>query len=213
MARGYAIAQPSVIFYGGHGHGYSSVSVQDAQTFLTKGGINDGGDIVSSTTIDNYITAGGNGDGNDIDSISVQETFLTSGGDGDGYNMNKVNEKFIWTGAVGTGWNVQGNWNHNVVPDIDRPVVIPAGVPNFPFVNNGVFAIGSNPNNGDFTCYSLCILNGAKLTTRINNRVENYGLIEIEGQMDIKRTNSDAFLNQNGGKILIKTNGLLNIKP
>ncbi len=122
-------------------------------------------------------------------------------------------EDFIWTGAIGTGLLIAGNWNYNIVPDLKRRAIIPAGVLSSPFVNAGIFAIGDNPNSGAFECGELWIQDGALLVTRINNKVENYGNIIIDGTMQVKRLAIDAFQNLDGGVVRISPTGQMLIKP
>ena len=231
---GLTNSQPSFVFNGGTSDGYAEALIISTGDFLSEGGYNDGsvmkllasdlfflvdghsGDGYTSNLVNSQssiLTSGGTSDGYDMDESFSSNSFISDGGESDGYDSNVLKEKFIWTGAVGTGWNVMGNWNHNEVPDIERPVVIPSGVPNYPFVNAGLFSIGENPSGGLFVCESLCILNGATLTTRQTNRIENYGLIEIIGTMRVKKQTPDAFQNFETGQVIVREEGLLNIKP
>ncbi len=52
----------------------------------------------------------------------------------------------------------------------------------------------------------------ATLTTRVNNKVENYGIIQIFGLMRVKNPEVDAFTNT-GGLIFVESSGELIIKP
>lgn len=217
IGQGYNSATDSsdmnTLSNGGIGVGYDNSEILTEDQFMNIGGLDDGYNMFTSLSSSQYLSNGGIGDGYTHIAQTEQNHFLSNGGFVDGYDMKESKEKFVWTGALGTGWNVDGNWNHNEYPDIDRPVVIPAGASNYPFINVGIFAIGANPNNGAFACESLCILNGAMLTTRINNKVENYGLIEIAGTMRVLRPTSDAFLNHDTGIVYIYENGKLEIKP
>ena len=114
---------------------------------------------------------------------------------------------------MGTGWNVQDNWNVNLIPGIARPVVIPSGVPNFPFVNTGIFNIGDDPNNGAFRCASLWIQQGAMVTTRVNSQIENYGNIIIDGELIVKRILPNTLQNFADGTITISSTGSLIFQP
>ena len=70
-----------------------------------------------------------------------------------------------------------------IVPNINRPLIITAGAPNYPNLNAGIFVIGNNQNNGAFIYRSLWLQVGAIVITRINNFVENYGTILIDGTL------------------------------
>lgn len=184
-------AQPSYIYEGGNGNGYSTQMMSEANTYLLEGNP---------------------GDGYACDILIDNSNYLLQGGGGNGYVQDFYLEPFVWTGAIGTGWTVQGNWNYNVVPGIYRPVIIPAGVANWPFLNAGLFNIGDNPNNGAYKCASLWIQRDALLVTRVNNRVENYGAITIDGEMQVKNQASNAFQNIGSGLITITGGGGLTIK-
>jgi len=218
LSIGHSYTQNNAIFAGGNGDGFDIVSFrQSLNNSIFAGGNGDGFDIVSfRQPLNNSIFAGGIGDGFDI--ISFRQSLNNSifaGGESDGFDIATTESivPYVWTGALGTGWAVAGNWSENLVPDINRPVIIPSGVPNWPFVNAGLFNIGDNPNNGVYRCASLWIQENAFLQTRINCRVENYGLIQIDGEMRVKKVTADAFQNFEEGTVLILSTGLLNIKP
>lgn len=220
-------------YEGGKGQGYQSIQVNEAAYHLA-GGSGQGYVALNFTEPDPPLFSGGSGQGYVLSNSIVENPFLYEGGmnsgyDGwvwkhtaysiytggrdDGYDMQLKLEDFIWTGAVGTGWSVAGNWNVNVVPDISRPVIIPKDVPFYPFVNEGVFAIGKNPNSGLYECKSLWIQPGASLITRVNNYVENYGEIMIDGMMEVRNPSLNAFQNLDGGMIRILGAGTLMFKP
>jgi len=215
--QGYNVAtqhsDSNYLAEGGDSDGYALGLVSSQETFLAKGDVGDGYSSAASTALQMYLSLGGDGHGYHTESGQASENYLSVGGAGDGYDLTEVKEKFIWTGAVGTGWNVAGNWNYSEIPDVNRPVVIPAGVPNFPALNAGIFAIGDNPSGGAFVCGRLCILDGAILTARVNSFLENYGVIEIQGEMRIRNVASDALQNMETGTIRIIDSGLLTIKP
>jgi len=227
-------AQPSYIYEGGDGGGFSSIEDSAPNTLLYKGGNGDGFNSVEnnasnillykggnfdgySKTIvlnqDNYIFIGGNGDGFAETNISGTNIFLYTGGNAQGYAQVEKCEDFIWTGTIGTGWLVSGNWNYNVIPTLKRRVIVPAGTPFHPALNAGLFSIGENPNNGQYKCGELWIQEGALLVTRVNNRIENYGNIQIDGTMLVRKTTADAFKNLDDGTINISSTGSLMIKP
>lgn len=229
-----AIAQPSFIYEGGDGGGYSMQSTMSGDYYLFDGGDGSGYSMQSDLSGDSYTFEGSSGsgysstkwvmvnnlyylgganDGYSSIQMDAQSNGFFEGGNGEGYVMEEKCEDFIWTGDIGTGWGVAGNWNYNIVPDLKRRAIIPAGVPSFPFVNAGIFAIGDNPNNGAFVCGELWIQEDALLVTRINNKVENYGYILVDGTMQVKNSSSDAFQNLGNGVVRISSSGLWLIKP
>ncbi len=121
-----------------------------------------------------------------------------------------LNRKLIeWTGAVSQQWNNTDNWNSNSIPTIDNEVLIPSGLSNYPHLGSGLFAIGSNPNNGAFECYKLTIESGASFITLPNNKIENRGDIIIWGNMWVQNSAVDAFNNFSNSKIIIENAGEL----
>lgn len=60
----------------------------------------------------------------------------------------------IWVGSVSSDWATAGNWSGNVVPTISHEVVIPAGTPFSPVLDNGLQAV----------CKNLKVENGAVIT-------------------------------------------------
>lgn len=227
-------AQPSDIYDGGDGQGYSkeeiitaidhlySGSVGDgygcdfllsSQDYIYRGGIAVGYSMNLNPTAIDILYLGGVDDGYASDKDSSDSDYMYLGGEDDGYIVSSLKVPFIWTGSLGTGWNVSGNWNYNIIPDISRPVIIPFDVPNFPYVNTGLMSIGSDPNQGDYLCASLWIQENALLVNRVHNRVENYGEIIIGGEMWVKKVTADAFTNYMDGKVLIKSTGVFTIKP
>ena len=206
-------AQPNAIYRGGNGSGYGSIDVITTKDdyFLGGSGTGYSSDDVASAALDIY--DGGLGTGYSSDDKTEVNTDYFKGGNGDGYASIFDRVPFIWTGAVGTSWTVRGNWNYNLIPGIFRPVIIPDGVPNWPFVNAGLFAIGDNPNGSNYRCASLWIQENAFLQTRVNNRIENYGLITIDGTMRVKKQTANAFQNFDDGVIRISQGGELIIQP
>lgn len=227
------ISQPAYIYEGGNGEGYSSDSAMESNAVMYTGSIGSGY-AFGIKSLTHYLYSGGSHEG--YTSLEWENTnlYFYFGGEGEGYTHTKNNtplinqfeggnndgytfaekcEDFIWTGALGTGWAVADNWNYNMVPDLKRRAIIPADVPSFPFVNAGIFAIGKNPNNGAFVCRALWIQDGALLVTRINNNVENYGKILIDGTMQVKKSSLDAFQNLENGLVRISPTGSLLIKP
>jgi|GEM_PF-1923717 len=196
-------AQNNAIFEGGDGNGFSVAAVQQTvNNSIFAGGTSDGfGQGRYKQPLNNSIFAGGTADGFGVGSSAEQQinNMIFGGGESDGFATSDSKSPFIWTGTIGTGWAVAGNWNYNAVPDVSQHVIIPTGVPNWPFVNAGLLSIGDNPNNGQYKCASLLIQENAFLQTRIHCRVENYGLLQINGEMRIKKTTPDAIQNLTNG--------------
>ena len=191
---------------------FINLNISQAQVNY-DGGDGGGADLEVQYGIANYSYRGGNNSGyKEIQKCGLAN-YSYRGGYDDGYDFVLYRTPFIWTGTVGTSWTVAGNWNYNLIPGIYRPVIIPDGVPNWPYVNAGLFNIGDNPNNGAFKCASLWVQDGALLVTRINNRIENYGLITIDGTIQVKGTILGAFQNREGGVVIINSGGELKIKP
>jgi len=201
------------LFQGGILSGYTSETSTITNEFLFTGGNADGYDILKSESESSFVFNGGNGDGYTRSGKSHSGATFFVGGNSDGYDQYTKCQEFIWTGTVGTGWGVAENWNYTIVPTISRPVIIPAGAPFYPNVNAGILSIGDNPNNGEFVCKSIWVQNGGELYTRINNFIENYGMIQIDGYMQVKNSAPNAFVNYGAGMILVTESGVVEIKP
>ena len=52
--------------------------------------------------------------------------------------VNQVAQPYTanWTGSVSTDWNTAGNWSTNAVPTSTTEVIIPAGRPRYPLLQN-----------------------------------------------------------------------------
>ncbi|KAA9339355.1 T9SS type A sorting domain-containing protein [Hymenobacter busanensis] len=48
---------------------------------------------------------------------------------------------FSWTGNVNTAWNEPGNWACGTVPNFGDNIVIPNGMPRYPIITGGTFAV------------------------------------------------------------------------
>ncbi len=224
-------AQPLHIFEGGDNSGYASLENTPSDPHLFQGGDLSGYGIVTKVTNDKHLFEGGDLSGYGMFTLMTNDKYLFEGGDLSGYSFYEHThnskhlfeggdrsgysyiyhlEPFIWTGAIGQSWTVPGNWNFNLVPGIRRKTIIPVvDAGNFyPHINAGLFAIGSNPNNGLYKSGELWIQEGALLVTRVNCRVENFGLITIDGEMNIKRDADNAFKNFEEGRIIVNNLGL-----
>lgn len=207
-------SQPTVIFNGGKGQGYSTIKfLSNTSNVTLKGGTGSGYVLTSVSSMETFYI-GGKGQGYAYDDVdSSQELINALGGQGDGYVMELNYREFVWTGNVGQGWNVAGNWNYSTIPNINRKTIIPADAINWPHLNAGIFSIGSNPLSGAFMSAELWIQQGAQLTTRANNLVRNYGLITIEGLMTVKNDDANTFINNNGAIIKLENTGILKFDP
>jgi len=197
-----------VMYQGATADGFSAMEVLGSN-YLYQGGNLDG--FVNTTLEQNNLSVyqGQNADGFSQLGLESADLKMYQGQVDDGFAFGNLYQKYIWSGAVGTGWNVDANWETNRPPGIRHQAIIPDGVLNFPFVNAGVLAIGANPNNGLFTCSELLIRQNAELTTRINCFIENYGKLEIRGTMNVLNTDANAFRNYSGSLLEIKSQGSL----
>ncbi len=202
-------ANMDLLYNGGLDDGYASISLSSNNALLYKGGIDDGYASIPLISNNDLLYKGGMDDGYASIPLASNNDMLYKGGVDDGYSSMIKMEDFIWTGAIGEGWNISGNWNYNIIPDIHRRTIIPSGVPHYPHLNAGIFAIGDNPNNGSFESGELWIKPNAWLVTRVSNYVENYGKITIDGDMWVKNPNPFAFYNK--GDIDITNNGQLTL--
>lgn len=198
---------------GGFGDGFTTSSFTNNFADFCYGGIGDGfaTEEMSIDFLD--FTSGGNSDGFSFASSSTNDfNDMYKGGDSDGFAYDKYGHIIYWTGNLGTNWNVTGNWENGIIPSYCNPVVIPAGVPNFPAVNAGLLRIGYYKNEGDYKCQSLKINTGAEMLTRVNCFVENYELIFIQGKLYVKNPAANAFTNLWEGLIRLKPSAELIVK-
>ena len=218
-------AQPPQVYYGGPADGYASLSWYSGNSIFTSGPA-DGADM-SALFQESPVFAGGQSDGYSASAFLNPSTmFASAGSDGFStssyFNSNQVMqggmsdgfaaEDFLyyhdWTGLIGTGWLVAGNWENNVIPDDSIRARIPAGVPNYPGVNAGTFSIGSP--NGDYLCRDLLIEPGAQMLTRINTITQIYGKLEVRGLMNVKNQ-SPGSLQVIGGTVVVYPGGELHV--
>jgi len=211
-------------FVGGNGDGHSS-SIWHNSISIFAGNPGDGYDNgVFSHSFSVYFGSGEDGYSGAEYSNSISIYFggendgyanynfsnpisIYAGGTEDGYGIGSQLFYFIWTGNVGTGWNVSGNWQTNVIPDISHRVFIPTGVPNFPAVNAGIISIGADPNSGLYLCKELNIQSGAEMTLRMNTFLENYGIMNINGDLFVRNKTLNSFRIFNEGRMNIKDGG------
>jgi hypothetical protein len=216
FSDGYAsivILNSSTLFsHGGFGDGFSIFGIEESISTFTKGGIEDGFGNASYDSMFNSIYVGGDSDG--FSYISTPNNFneVFKGGGSDGFASDKYGHIIFWTGEVGTGWNVSGNWANNIIPSYCNPVVIPSGVPNFPAVNAGLLRVGYYSNEGDYKCERLKINSDAEMTTRVGCFVENYKLVHVTGTLFVKNPTFNAFKNLMGATFQLDKNANVVIK-
>ena len=193
-------------FLGGSSDGYDRAGFVNATNVYAGGGQDGHASAQYENTIS--IFSGGAKDGHDWD-MFTNSISIFSGGNKDGYDLFALIKQFIWTGAIGTGWKVADNWLDLNIPDINSKVIIPSGVPNYPFVNAGLMSIGLDPNGGIYLCRNLTVNAGAEMTFRINTEVENYGEINVKGALFFLNPLPNKFQNLSGSKLTIEENGRL----
>lgn len=197
---------------GGIGDGFANSEIENPFFDFTSGGIGDGYSKAEMTATFNDFALGGVSDGFSFDTLQNTLNTVFSGGESDGFAFDKYGHIIYWTGAVGTGWNVPGNWANGLIPTYCNPVVIPEGVPNFPAVNAGTLKIGYYTNEGEYRCQRLKINANAEMTTRVNCYVENYDLIFVRGTLFVKNPAFDAFKIEKGGVVQLKPNAQIVVK-
>jgi hypothetical protein len=216
VGDGFSIDTFNAIFLdftkGSLGDGFSKIEIQNLFSDFTRGGNSDGFSVINIGDDFNLMYTGGDSDG--FTAVTTQNEFnpMYTGGDSDGFAYDKYGHIIYWTGDIGTGWNVAGNWANGIIPNYCNPVVIPSAVPNFPAVNAGLLRIGYYKDEGDYRCQRIKINANAEMTTRVNCFVENYDLISNRGILYVKNPAPDAFKNLGAGIILVKPNGEIIMK-
>ena len=198
---------------GGLSDGYTSAISENQLSQFSYGGISDGfaGKHLMSDLIN--FTKGGLADGHAFNTSQNSISIFSKGGEDDGFAYEIFGHTIYWTGAIGTGWNVEGNWANNIIPQYYNPVIIPPDVPNFPKVNAGILRIGHFENDGDYTCEKIKIESGAELTARLNCFVENYSTINNFGTIYVRNQAFNAFQNLEGGVLKLKPNSFMFFEP
>ncbi|MEL6987867.1 MAG: hypothetical protein AAGK97_08560, partial [Bacteroidota bacterium] len=191
---------------GGSNDGFYSNTLLSTESI--SHGSNDDGSFSITSFSNESIYKGDESDGFDLTRLDTIGNLYKGGAD-DGFYFVKRIVEFVWTGAIGTGWNNPGNWSSNTIPNISSPVIIPAAVPNFPFVNTGLLSIGTSFNPTTYFSKSIHILDGAEMTLRINATLENYGDLKIDGDLFILNISDASVRNINTGRIIIGSDGSL----
>ncbi|NNF33363.1 MAG: hypothetical protein HKN68_04605 [Saprospiraceae bacterium] len=198
-------AQP-INYSGGNGDG-SFVAILIDNGSLYSNGFSDGASTAEYKS-SGSVYRGGSFDGFNTSNLYNPNSFY-AGADSDGFSTDVAYFYFVWDGSTGTGWNIASNWQTNAIPTEERRVRIPAGVPSFPYLNSGTLKVGSDTGTGTFQAKEIIIEPGALMIARINNFIENYGLICIEGVLELRNSNPLAFRNLNEATLLIKSGGEL----
>ncbi|NNF36767.1 MAG: hypothetical protein HKN68_21880 [Saprospiraceae bacterium] len=225
-----AISETSDIYNGNVDDGHASLLLL-SDTTLFNGGIEDG--YASNHTFSDTSFYNGGAEDGYASIFNSSDTSIYNGSDGqgyahilsiltddnmyngnieDGYAFDKFCQIMTWTGSIGSGWNVAGNWNNNQIPCNCNSVVIPANSITYPGVNAGVLKIGYQLDNGDYNAKEVLIRSGAELTTRINCKVENYGLIRIKGTLYVRNPSADGWTNHPSSRIEINSGGAMKIE-
>jgi hypothetical protein len=208
-ADGYDVSSftnPMSVFAGGKGSGHD-IAIFESPINIFAGGVEDGYDTQAYQNSFS-IFYGGPKDGY-VSKPFTNPTNIFAGGAGDGYDLKSIILSFIWTGAVGTGWNVVGNWAGGIAPGINSNVIIPSFATNFPEINSGIMSIGSNPNGGIYLCKNLTVDAGAEMTFKINAFLENYNDLTIVGEVIMLNKSANAIKNLNAAKLTIISGGRL----
>ncbi|MCF7913337.1 MAG: choice-of-anchor D domain-containing protein, partial [Candidatus Cloacimonetes bacterium] len=105
-----------------------------------------------------------------------------------------------WEGNVSTNWNDPANWANGLVPDEDTDVLIPAGVPHFPVIENSDFNL----------CKNLTIAEDASVVIGnrslvVNGSASIYGTVEITSSAATARLIIDGHVHWYGTSHLTDT--------
>jgi hypothetical protein len=85
---------------------------------------------------------------------------------------------FIWTGNMNNAWSVPGNWENGIAPGVGDDVIIPAAVPNDPYLQAGSFEIGKLT----LEVSAFLLLDGILSCSVVSgDALNNQGIIEING--------------------------------
>ena len=198
---------------GGSGDGYAAKQVLNNVLNFTLGGTADGATEIELQNSSNKVFSGGVADGASGEQLQNQNNKVFSGGKADGYAFFTIEHIIYWTGNVGTGWNVAGNWENEIIPNYCNPVVIPANVPNYPAINQGLFRIGYYNNSADYNCAKIKVEAGAELTIRVSCFVENYSTINNFGTIYVKNSALNAFQNKANAQLRLKPNSSMIFQP
>lgn len=195
----------SSIYQGLVGDGFSLGLLESTQSIF-MGSSSDGYDMSVFSSGQSIYTGAAN-DGFSLSWLQAENSIFF-GEASDGFDLGKYLHYHRWTGLVGTGWLVAGNWTNNMIPTDNIRVRIPAGVPKMPAINAGTFKIGT-ATGANFTCKALWIESGASLLCRINTFTENHSSILIDGTLRWKNPAANSFINKPGASILIRNGGVL----
>ena len=202
-----ASCNPSALaqFTGGNADGYSQGEFEPSGSIF-NGGYQDGfGQSYYNSSGTLY--RGKYHDGFEVSTFNSPGS-IHRGDTTDGYASALFLYYHKWTGNVGTGWLVAGNWEGNVVPTEDIRVRIPGDAAHMPGVNAGTFKIGTD-SGADYTCKALWVGEGANLLCRINTFIENHSYVRVDGVFRWRNEDQDSFVNMPGAVIEIGDGGVL----
>ena len=193
------LSQSNGLYDGGGDDGFG-VLYFTQEDFIYNGESKDGFACISLEQED-YLYVGGISDG--FTSMVLEgDNTIYQGANRDGFASINMFQKYIWTGTIGTGWNVVGNWSTNQVPTLRHSVIIPNGVPYYPAVNSGLLSIGKDPTDSStYRCNNILIMSGANMTTRVNCFVDVYGTFKIDGTLYVKNPSNNAFVVKKYGEL------------
>ena len=192
-------------FLGGPADGFG-IDILENSNSLFSGGLGDGVAGISYQSA-NSIYKGRNADGIALGQLESQNSIYR-GDSSDWADLATYLYYHAWTGQVGSGWLVTGNWTDGIVPTDSIRVRIPSSAPNMPALNAGVFKVGTS-DGASFTCRALWIEEGADMLGRINAFIENHNSIIVDGTFRWKNQAPESFINQPGASIFIRNGGVL----
>lgn len=188
----------TALYHGGGNDGHSYVDISESNS-IYFGSEGDGHSTLVLVSSDG-IYYGSISDGHAVDSWNTNQNIYTGSAE-DGQDMNLTLRTYIWSGDVGTGWNVADNWTNDAIPRLRHSVILPNDRPNYPKLNSGIFATKKILTTANFFCKNIQIANNAELTFRLNCFVENYGKIHNYGTVFGLNPSLDAIRNLTGGEI------------
>ena len=194
-------------FLGGTNDGFGFGIFTQAKP-LYQGGGNDGFGIASFESDGSIYTGTTTGGDGFSTSDFMNEESLYRGGENDGYSRGDYLYYHAWTGLVGSGWLIAGNWTDNVIPTESMRVRIPGSAPAMPGINAGIFKIGTSAG-ATYTCKELWIESGATVTGRMTAFIENHNSIIIEGLFRWRNQTVQSFICQPGSHLVIRQGGIL----
>jgi hypothetical protein len=124
-----------------------------------------------------------------------------------------IPQDIVWTGATSNEWNDASNWTPNQIPTINDDVIIPdvsAASNRYPITQ---WDLGINHSSPTRKCKSLNIETNATVTlTGGSSTVYVDGNLDVFGTLNHEcGSNSNLFKINNGGKVEVHENAILNV--